>query len=230
MGVLVKWLKIAIIILVVLFILAGGSYYYYDKYIKVIPEELIKEALQKTLATESYRYHVKIEMKVDNRSVLLSDLQGEKANSRDFHIWGAMQDQQIEVYQINNITYMKDSLSSKWLVIPENPVFETEYFMAEINPLSSFIFTNLVDLQYLGREKVEGKKIFIITCKPEVNNEFLTRFWKDFEYKLWIEGKSRKLVRAEVKAKNKAKQTDSLNMVVDLKDYNAKIILVPPVK
>lgn len=229
MGGLVRKLKIALLVLTLFIILVGGSgYYYYENYIKVIPEELIQQALDQTLGARSYRYHVKIEMSVDNTPVIISDVEGEKANDKDFHIFGTMQDQQVEVFQIGNVTYMKDSLSDKWMVIPENPVFETEYFLAEINPLASFVFTNLTDLQYLGREKIGDDKYYVLNCKPEVNNEFLTRFWESFEYKLWID-RGKKIVRAEVKAINKAKPTDFLVMVVDLKDFNAKIKLEPPV-
>lgn len=221
-------LKVVLGVLLIILVLAGSGYYYYDNYLKVIPEELIQEALEKTLRAQSYRYHIRIEMNIDNTPVLISDLEGEKANTTDFHIFGIMQDQQVEVFQINNTTYMKDSISGRWMVIPENPVFETEYFMAEINPLSSFVFTNLVDLEYLGKEKIGDEKFFVMACKPEVNNEFLTRFWENFEYKIWID-RSKKLVRAEVKAVNKAKPTDSLSMVVDLKDFNAKINLEAPI-
>ena len=222
-------LRIALLFLVVILVLAGGSYYYYDNYIKVVPEELIQEALENILGAESYRYHVRIEMNIDNTPVLISDLEGEKANAKDFHIFGTMQDQQVEVFQIGSTTYMKDSISGKWMVIPENPVFETEYFMAEINPLSSFVFTSLIDLQYLGREKIGKEKFFVMVCKPEVNNEFLMRFWKEFEYKFWIDG-SKKIVRAEMQAVNKAKPTDSLHMTVDLKDFNANIKLETPIR
>lgn len=222
-------LKILILTSILFILLAGiGGYYYYENYIKVIPEELIQKALDETLKVESYRYHVKIELNVDNTPVIISDLEGEKANDKDFHIFGTMQDQQVEVFQIANITYMKDSLTNKWVIIPENPVFETEYFMAEINPLASFVFTNLNDLQYLGREKIGGQKYYVMHCLPEVNNEFLNRYWQDFEYKLWIDSNKR-IVRAEVKAVNKAKPSDTLTMVVDLKDFHAKIKLEPPV-
>ena len=228
MGGLVGRLKIGLLVFLLVLVLAGGSYYYYEVYVKVIPEELLQETLDKTLNSQSYRYHVKIELNIDNTPVIISDLEGEKASATDFHIFGTMQDQQVEVFQIGNITYMKDSISNKWMVIPENPVFETEYFMAEINPLASFVFTDVTDLQYLGKEKIGGQSYYVLTCKPEVNNDFLTRFRENFEYKLWID-KGRKLVRAEVKATNKAKPTDSLTMVVDLKDYNAKIKLESPV-
>lgn len=220
-----KW----ILALVAVLILGCGGYYYYETQLKIIPEELIEEALAKTLGTKSYRYHVELTMYVDNRPLELSRIQGEKANDKDFHIKGTMQEQEVEVYQLDNNTYLKDAVSGKWLVIPENSVFETEYFLAEINPLSSFNFTHLENLQYLGVEKIDGKKYYVFTCTPGVNNEFLNRYWQDFQYKLWVEKNSRKLTGAEVKATNKAKPTDSLTMLVKLWDFDAPIELSAPV-
>lgn len=221
-----KWIILAVVILV---ILGCGGYYYYQTQLKIVPQDLLQEALEKTLGAKSYRYHVKLTMHVDNRPLPLSDIQGEKANERDFHIKGTMQEQEIEVFQIDNTTYLKDAVSGKWMVIPENSVFETEYFLAEINPLASFNFTRLDNLQYLGVEKIQGKKYYVLECTPAVNNEFLSRFWQDFHYKLWVEKGSRKLMRAEVRAVNKAKPTDSLTMQVELKDFDAPIKLTAPI-
>jgi hypothetical protein len=215
---------------IVLLLFVFGGYHYYNANLKIVPEKLLQEALTNTVGANSYRYHVKLQMQVDGRTVELSDLDGEKANGKDFHIVGTMQEQQIEVYQIGNVTYLKDGVSGKWVVVPENPVFETEYFMAEINPMSSFNFTGIKNLRYLGIEKHDRQKYYVLECTPGINNDFLTRFWQDFKYKLWIDKGSKKLVKAEVQANNKAKPSDSLSMLVELKDFNAKIKLIAPIK
>lgn len=214
---------------VLVIVLAVCGYYYYDSKIKIIPEELLQQALQNTIKADSYRYHVQLTMQVDDRSIQLSDLDGEKANARDFHLSGKMQEQPIEVYQINNVTYLKDGVDGKWMVIPDNSVFEDDYFMAEINPLASFNFTSLNQLEYRGLEKSGGKKYYVLSCAPEIKNDFLTRFWQDFEYKLYVEKRSKKLLKAEVEAVNKAKPADTLTMTVEIKDLNAHIKLTPPI-
>ncbi|MDS1029182.1 hypothetical protein RDV78_01515 [Bacillota bacterium LX-D] len=223
-----KIIWLVILLMLALAFVTWGGYYYYNNFLKIDPNQLIEETLKKTLQTDSYRFHVKLQLQVDGRQVQLSDVQGEKANSKDFHIKGKMQNQDVEVFQINNVTYLKNGLQEKWIVVPDNPVFETESFLAEINPISSFNFSELIKLNYLGKTKEKFKKYYVFECTPTVYNQFLAKFWHNFKYKIWVEQGSRRIVKAEVTANSKAKPTDTLSMLVELKDYNAKIKLHPP--
>jgi len=224
----VKRLWATAAILLVLTALALGGYYYYIEEIRVIPEELVREALENTLTVSSYRYHVDVTLKLDGKEErTLSDVTGEKAKN-NFHIQGKMLGQPVEVFQVDDINYSLHPKTGRWMVTPGTELFQPEIFMTEINPMANFRFTRVNNIQYHGVEKVGKKKLHVVSCNPAVSNNFMEKYWRDFSYRLWIDGHSKRVVKAQIYAKSIKDPRDTITIAVQLRDFNKKIIISAP--
>jgi len=114
------------------------------------------------------------------------------------------------------------------MITPGSELFQPELFMTEINPLSNFSFSEVNDIVYLGKEKIGKRKYYVITCKPVVKNTFMEKYWQDFSYRLWIDKRSRRIVKAQVNAKNIKDPKDLINISLVLYDFNKNIAIEPP--
>ncbi|TDA66948.1 MAG: hypothetical protein D9V47_11550 [Clostridia bacterium] len=212
-------------------ILAWVGYGYYQENVKLVPEELLDEALKNTLAASSYRYDISVRLTVDGREEKLSQVTGERDAQGNFHVQGEMTGQPTEAYQIEDTTYLKDPVTSKWMVIPGNNLFQQELFMAEINPVAMLNISQPRDLEYLGKQEGQGGQVYVLKLRPQVvENRFLNIYAQDFTYSLHISRNNRHVSRAEVEATSKANTNTRIFFTVDFFDYNARIAIEPPVQ
>ncbi|MHB1127483.1 MAG: hypothetical protein ACYC2T_11115 [Bacillota bacterium] len=224
----ISWKLIGIVVLVALLLIAG--YFMFSGATKVDPVALTTESLEKTLSSKSYRYLTELKLIREGGEVTLSKIQGEKAGEEDFHITGVMQQQEVEVYQLQDTTYLKDPVTGKWMEVPGNNLMEQELFMTEINPLGNFKFSSLGEVTYKGVEKLKGKKHYLVELHPEVESDFLQRFWKDFTYQMWVDPQDQVIKKALVRAVHKADPKTAVSISVEFYDYGAKIKLEAPKK
>lgn len=211
-------------------IAAWFGYGYYQENIKLVPEELLDEALRNTLAAGTYRYNIGVRLTVDGREEKLSQVTGERDAQGNFHIQGDMTGQPTEAYQIQDTTYLKDPVTSKWMVIPGNNLFQQELFMAEINPVAMLNIAQPQDLAYLGRQEGKSGQVYVLKLRPRVvENRFLNMYAQDFTYLLHVSRGDRYVSRAEVEATSKANSSARIFFTVDFFDYNARIAIEPPV-
>jgi hypothetical protein len=214
-------------ILLILMALVWYGYSYYIENIKINSDKIWQNTITKTLASKSYSFHVKLDLNVGDHKVQLSDIVGQK-NQKNFHITGIIQNQKIEAFQIGNMTYLKDSINKKWLRIPDNAVFIEDYFLAEINPLSLFAFTNIEDFRYLGLAKANNAQYYIFTCKGSLNNPFFNKFFEDFKYKIWVEKTSKRITKATIIAQNKQNLNNTLNVQVKISEFDHNFKFIAP--
>lgn len=227
MTIKVRWKPLVIVLL--FGIIAAGGYYYWDTYIKIVPETLLQRTLDKLAALRSYRYTVDLRLFAEGHERYISDIEGERAEDGSFYLKGVIEGTNIEAYHIDGTTYLKTGDQDKWMTIAGNEVFDQELFMVEINPLASFNFTEIGEFAYQGTRKIDEQKLHILSLRPKLNHPFMVKHWKDFEYVLYVK-KNGELVRGEISAVLKSKPSDTMHMVVEIKDYNARIGLVPPVQ
>ena len=211
-------------------VVSYGGYYYYETRIKVVPEELLSETLENLRNLKSYRYKVDLRLQRGEHERQISLIEGEKAGDGSFHIWGMIEGTQVDIYHLGRVTYMQMAPDGKWMIVPQNQVFDGDLFMTEINPQATFLFTGISKLEYFGRESVDGMKLHLLTCDPVIQNSFLEKHWEDFTYRLWVQRKGPHLARAEIQARLKANNSDLMRMLVEFKDFNQDIDLQPPVQ
>lgn len=220
-----SWKWILIILLIIILII--GSVFYLKWINRVVPEELINETLEKSLGANSYRYGVFLKLIVNGDSRILSDIKGEK-NEDSFHLSGEMLAQEVEIYQLKDDLFMKDSLSGRWMERPGVNILKNELFLMEVNPLSCFRFVEVLNISYLGIEDKNNISSYVLKCQPKVENKMMNKFWKDFVYKLWVNKKTHRISGAEINAVHKNDSNVKMIMNIELKDYNKTIKIDKP--
>lgn len=208
----------------------GGywSYNYYLEEIKIEPQELIVQALDKTNEAVSYRFNVEANLIAGGNKVVLSNLTGERGDDGSLYLKGEMTGQPVEIYQVGDTTYFRDPTLERWMVTPGNNPLEQEKYMAEINPMSVLKITQVDDLQYLGRQKKVPGRPYLFTFRPKVNNQFLNTYWQDFTYQLLVDRGSKFIRRVTLEASHRERPDDKLTMTIDFFDYNKRINIKPP--
>ncbi|WP_258358560.1 hypothetical protein [Moorella sulfitireducens (nom. illeg.)] len=215
-------------LVIVLALVGVWCYSYYLREIKVEPMELIVKALDTTNRATSYRFHVEASLITGGNKIDLSSLDGERGYDGSLYLKGQMTGQPVEIYQVEDTTYFRDPTSKRWMVTPGNNPLEQEKYMAEINPLSILKITRVDDLKFLGRQKKVPGRPYLLTCRPQVNNQFFNSYWQDPYYQLWVERGSNYIRKVSLEAAHRQHPQDKLTMTVDFYDFNKRINIKTP--
>lgn len=220
-----NWKTIIIVILILLIISAGG-YSYYSWVTRVIPEELLPEAISKTVSAQSYRYQVALKLDLNGEERVLSRVNGER-NGEEFHLKGNIAAQDVDVYYVDETVYMKDSVSGRWMTNHGVGIFQQDLFMIEVNPIDSLNYEVLNNIVYHGIEK--GKKpAYVMEYNPVITNKMLTTYWEDFQYKVWIDRKSKRIYKMEVFARHRDNHANGMHMQLLMYDFGKRIRIEAP--
>lgn len=202
---------------------------FYQENTKVIPEELLAQALTNTLEAKSYRYQTKSTFVLNGEEKIFSDLVGEKSDETAFHVKGTMLKTPIDLYQIKDTTYRLDSLTNKWIIMENNSLLKESLLMTELNPLSNFYFKDIISASYLGKEKINRRNTYKLECIPVIENRWLDSYFKDLKYTLWVDKKDKLLKKAMVTANSKENKSGTITIEVELYDYHETIEIKPPI-
>ena len=153
---------------------------------------------------------------------------GEREDQNRIHIKGQIFDSEVDFYQIDTTTYTKDQLTGEWIKIMDNQINQQEIFMNELNPLANFAFKELNASAFAEIQKEGSKKLWVYTANPVVSNKYMLILWKDFQYRFFLEPRSLLIDKVEVTAVSKNNPVDKMNVVVEFKNYNGSIKVVPP--
>ncbi|HBT20758.1 MAG TPA: hypothetical protein DEA47_05295 [Peptococcaceae bacterium] len=220
--------KKLIISFVVLLLAVVGAAAYRHYSTKVVPQDLLKNALENTLKAQSYNFSIKTQLYVDGNKRLLSDLKGAKDRKGNFHLKGKMLSQNVEIYQIGDTTYFREKKDDKWMVLEDNNIMKMEQFMTEVNPLSNFNFVIPEQVNYNGKEKINGILCHVLSIEPNVENRVLKMHWQGFSYKLWIDKGGDYVRKAVVRAEGKENPSAVLEINIGLRDFNKGEEIIPP--
>jgi len=208
-------------------LLVWGGYQLYLSFSEVDPQVLLSDALTKTTGVQSFRFKTSSVMYVDGRKEVLSRIDGEKAGKR-LHIKGEMVNTGVELYQVENKTYLRDYLGDNWMVVEDNDLEKSQLLMSELNPLAYFSIKDSMDLKAVDTEKVNGKKCVKLELRPDIDNPWLEVLWTDFHYTLWVDKSQRMIRKAVLKATEKADPQTRLEVTIEFRDFNEEIIIKTP--
>ncbi|QNB46543.1 hypothetical protein BR63_09605 [Thermanaerosceptrum fracticalcis] len=220
-----KWLLVSLLILA----LGLGGFYLYEEVTQPDPQEAVKQGLVKTLGAKSYRYEAIAKRTLEGKESVLSQVVGEK-NHQSVHIKGELPviKAEVEIYQIGDTMYRRDTTSKGWLKVPAKGRVAFEQLIAEINPLGSFNFSQIIEVKYAGKEKIGGKTCRVYEVMARGENKFLELYWQDFNYKLWIDRNEGIIRKAEVSAEHRSNSQHLLNISILLSDFNENIEIKEP--
>lgn len=192
------------------------------------PHDMIAKVLENSSQAQSYRYQTEAQILVKGNKEILSKVEGEKSGSTRIHVKGSIMKSTIELFQINDKTYTKDSFTNRWIVLEGNSLQQQELFMTELNPLANFAYKELFEAKYNGIEEVKGQKTWAYSLQPQVTSTFLDMFWTHITFKMWVGTKDHLLKKAILQAESKKDRKDTLQITIFMYDYNKPIEINPP--
>lgn len=221
------WLVISLGVLVLLLAVWSG-YRYYLANVKVEPEVLLGQAMERTLAASSYRYRVEARLVTGGQSKLLSRVTGERNAEGNFHVWGEQAGDTVEVYQVGDTTYLLDAKNGKWMTVAGNDLGRQKSLMAEIDPLANLSFQSTGAITNMGKQKGEPGKPVLLKFKPEMSSDFMNAWFTDFNCSLWIDRGACRVKKAVIEAQSKTSPNTRAIFTIHMDDFGGKYKIVPP--
>ncbi len=213
-----------LILLSIVFVVSGVAYYAWMN--TIVPEELLPQVIDKALSATRYRYEVLLKLDLDGKQRVLSHVKGERVG-KQFHIFGLIAGQEVDVYFINDKLYMKDAVSERWMISHGGGLFNGDLFMVEVDPLASLEHQGIGLIEYLGIEQ-NKRRAHVMDYAPVVVNKMLTSYWSDFKYRIWIDRKTKELIKVRITGRHHDKPENGLLMEFVATDFNKSIRLEAP--
>lgn len=189
------------------------------------PELLVSQGLENLNKANSFSYTLTQQQTVDGKVRFLTQITGYKSGD-NIQIQGQLTGSKVEMIRVNNVLYNKDPFSSKWLKFNDVTIAQ-KVFLVELDPLATLQLKETGEVVLKGDEVIEGKKCWVCTLKPSIQNQMMESLWTDFEYTLYIAKSTKTITKAEVKALNKETE-EPMTLVLEFKDIGRKITIQPP--
>lgn len=193
------------------------------------PKVLLTKAWQNTIKAENYSFSSNTNMIIDGKNRVLSKLEGQ-IQKDGFRVKGEMLNTPVELYQVGRNIYLKDVFGGeKWKVF-ENTVLERQPLVtAEINPIGYMQFKDTYEATITGEEKFNGRKVYRLEVKPNVENQFLTMLYTNFRGTFLIGKRDHRIWKAVLTGESKETAADRITIDITIKDYKP-VKLEPPVQ
>ncbi len=224
-----KFIKVILVLAVMGFLCVVLICYLFPGKPDILPPVAISQALNNTAKASSYEYIINMSTFIDGKEQIASKINGERQNQHRIHIKGQILGSAADFYLIDAVTYTKDQLTGKWLKISDQQINQQEIFKAELNPLTNFGYKKLNEARFHGFEKINGKKYWIYTASPVIENPYMEMLWRNFQYKFWLEPHSLRIYKAQATAENINNPSVKLNLSVEFYNYNRNIKIMPPI-
>ena len=208
-------------IVICFFLVIGGIY---SLLRQPDPQNLVILGLDNLNNANSFSYSITQQQTVDSQERLLTKITGYKSGD-NIHIQGQIAGSEIEMIKVGEILYNKDPFSKEWIEFSDVTVAQ-KVFLVELDPLATLQIKEMGEVMLRGQEEVNGKKAWVCSLKPSVQNQMMERFWSEFEYTFYIY-KNKMVAKAEVKAHN-IETKEPMTIIMEFKDYGRKISIQPP--
>ena len=199
--------------LVVIFGIVGSGMSIWQEY-RTPPEEVVIRAIAETIQAPSYSYYSLSKRIIGDKEEVLSEVWGEK-NQESTHLSGKIHvvNSEFEIYQVDNRFYRQDVVSKDWLIVDDMGEAATIKLIQEIDPLANFVFGEQIEVQYMGKEKIEKSKCKKYQIIAYGTNDYLTSSWEEFFYTVWVD-KQGYIRQAEVTAVDSGSENEQLRLLV----------------
>ncbi len=139
----------------------------------------VPDAIASTLmAAGSYEFSCMIEVDGDAREYFW--LKGEMTTERR-HIKGRVLGTDLELYYQDNNIYRYDNLDQAWQGHSVVDLAEAAAFYAELEPSAAFMYEELIEIAYLGRDTESGRACYNFAVTP-VPSGWIAEFFTDVKY------------------------------------------------
>lgn len=224
----IEWLKANKWFWAILIIVLAGCVVSVLNNVDRVTETDLLHSLQQTAAAKSYRFSTKAVMLVGGKERVLSDVKGEKEETK-LHMSGEMMKTPVDAYLLQNKLYVKNPWG-KWLVLDDTNQEQAELYISELNPLGCLNIKNIAKLVDVRQEMLNDEQLYRFTIKPDIENPVLEVMWTDYTATLWVEPKTQQLRHVKIVAASKSKAEDRLSVQIKLWDYGRSFRLEPPIQ
>jgi len=218
-----QWKTIVVSLLLVIGLILAGGYYFKTSNYLIPAEDLLTQALNQAFEAQSYRYTMVSQLYIDGKNQTWSDVTGEKADPHDLHLRGTMVNTPIELYQVGDTSYNKDPFTNRWYTVKGYDLTRQEILMMEVNPLANFNFKEVIEVNNIGKEKVQDKNCWVLECTADLENQLLEVLWQDFRFQFWVDREDHLLRKGQLTARSKTNPESLLTITTEFKDYNQPI-------
>lgn len=197
---------------------------------KAPPREMLKTGLERTIASESFRYRTETKLIAGGKANIdfYSKVEGERVAPDQVQMKGTIMNTPIDFIQVGDSSYFKDQPSGRWVSLPGNKLSDMEIFYAELNPLAYFNFKDIPELKYKGIVKVNGERLLQMEIRPNLMDPFLELRLTDFYYNIWLNPEDYRIKQALIQAKEKNSTHSGIEINLSFWDYDKNISIVPP--
>ena len=209
-------------VIICILLVAGGIFSFLRQ---PDPQGLVIQGLENLRKANSFSYTITQQQVVDGQERLLTKIMGYKSGE-NIHIQGQLAGSDVEMIKTGKTLYNKDPFSKEWIELSDFSIAQ-KVFLVELDPLATLQIKEMGEVMLRGQEEVNGKKAWVCTLKPSIQNQIMERFWSEFEYTLYITKSNKTVAKAEVKALNIETQ-DPMSITLEFQDFGRKISIQPP--
>lgn len=224
----IPWRWVTAVIVTVLLIY--GNTILFEMLTRLPPKEAVLNGLTASAGARTYTFQVTAKRSIQGEEQLISEIEGRKGLN-GIHLQGSLPivKAQVEIYQVGETMYRKDTFSHDWLVVPQRAKPGLEQLITELNPLASFYFSDNIEARYVGKEKINGKACRVYEVMTRGENKFMELYWQEFKYILWVDKGDEYIRKAKVTAEHRDDSQHTLSVEIFFNDYNENIEIRPPI-
>lgn len=216
-----------VIILVLLILLVGGRLVYRAQHPPLSAQEIVGKGLDNLDAAYSYKYNLMAVSYIDGNETVLTEIEGIYNAPDRFYIKGETLANPLEAYIIGNEYIVRDPQDA-WISFKggQGPSLLRETVLFSESPLADLRRLHSVEL--VEERDFAGQRCYLLEGKlAGVSNPLWQVFWQDFTCRLWIDKREIRLRRLELHGTSIG-SADSLQVSLEIFDYDAKLVISPP--
>lgn len=231
--VLNKKTSLIVLLIVPLLLLAFWGYRNatsYNEMGKKPPREILTIGLDRTMASESFRYQSEIKLVTEGKVNIdyFSKVAGARAAPDQVQIKGTIMNTPVEFIQAGDSAYFKDQTSGRWITLAGNNPSGMENFYAELNPLVYFNFKDIPEIMYKGVTTLNGEKLLYMEIRPILSDPLLELRLTDFFFKIWLNTEDYRIHQALIQTREKNNPKSEIEIDLSFWDYDKNISINPP--
>lgn len=190
------------------------------------PDQAEAEALLSALGSgEAYRFASQCFVTTQGQQREYFLLTGERSGA-DSHFLGSILGTEVELYLVEDRLYQRNG-DGAWRVNRVPDVSRAVTLFAELDPASAFVCRGARAFEYLGRTETDRGRLHQVALTPEQGG-WVGEYFTDVDYTLWIGGRERQLVRAELTGALREDPETQLRLILEIYDLGKETVIQPP--
>ncbi|MGI5873667.1 MAG: hypothetical protein ACOX8R_03280 [Bacillota bacterium] len=182
-------------------------------------DELLFDALADAAAWQSYRYTLASSLLLNNYRTAETALRGDVRDD-DLRVIGKLLNTEIDVFKSGGSLCRYDGAVGGYARLDDCPEITAPLLRTVLYPAVNLGFEDVVSVRFLGRIRVGGRKYYRYDVVPKDGFHILGAGFGDFEYKIDVNPKNRRVAAASFAAKAETPRQNRLTLKVRFFDVN----------